>query len=185
MCSRSNKKQPFTLKMAMPEGDLCKQQQHSHALPIFFNPSSDFGSFTGGGGCSGGLFLEPTIPDSFVRFIPPRIPLTATASSEPKTHRRRRRVPVGLFLSVSLPNAKLDTEPKPYVLQNGDHVPDKEATLDGVVSHKKVRVKERNAVNNTTKHLWAGAIAAMVSRYVLLLSQFCIIRRIIRIVFLI
>jgi solute carrier family 25 phosphate transporter 23/24/25/41 len=147
--------------MAMLEpNNICNQHQHySHSLPIFFNPSFDFGT--------GGLFLEPTIPDSFVRFISCRIP--PTASSESNLHRRqRRRVPsVGCFLSVSLPsNTNLPVDPKPYVLQDGEHVSDKETALDGVVLHTKVRARERGAVN-TTKHLWAGAISAMVSRYIL------------------
>jgi solute carrier family 25 phosphate transporter 23/24/25/41 len=69
-------------------------------------------------------------------------------------------------LSVSLPsNTNLPVDPKPYVLQDGEHVSDKETALDGVVLHTKVRARERGAVN-TTKHLWAGAISAMVSRYV-------------------
>jgi solute carrier family 25 phosphate transporter 23/24/25/41 len=139
--------------MAMLEpSNICNQHQHySHSLPIFFKPSFDFGT--------GGLFLEPTIPDSFVRFISCRIP--PTASSESNLHRRqRRRVPsVGCFLSVSLPsNTNL-----PVV---GEHVSDKETAPDGVVLHTKVRARERGAVN-TTKHLWAGAISAMVSRYIL------------------
>jgi solute carrier family 25 phosphate transporter 23/24/25/41 len=137
--------------MAMLEPNNICNQHYSHSLPIFFNPSFDFGT--------GGLFLEPTIPDSFVRFISCRIP--PTASSESNLHRRqRRRVPsVGCFLSVSLPsNTNL-----PVV---GEHVSDKETAPDGVVLHTKVRARERGAVN-TTKHLWAGAISAMVSRYIL------------------
>ncbi|KAJ1406858.1 Mitochondrial carrier protein [Sesbania bispinosa] len=144
------------MAMSLPARDLC-QQQHSNSLPIFFSPNSDFGSFTAG---VGGLFLDPTISDSLVRFISSRIP----ASFEPNPHRPRRRVPGGCFLSVSLPSTtKLGAEPKSYVLQNGDHVPDKDTTSDGVVQQKRVRVRRGNAVN-TTKHLWAGAIAAMVSR---------------------
>ncbi|TKY74369.1 mitochondrial adenine nucleotide transporter BTL3 [Spatholobus suberectus] len=137
--------------MAMRAGDLC-QQQNSHSPPIFFNPISDFGSFTGG------LFLDPKIPDSFVRSI--SLKIHATASSESNLRRQRRRVPAGCFLSVTLPNAKLVTEPK---LRNGEHVSDQETTSNGVVQQRKVRVRGGYAVN-TTKHLWAGAIAAMVSR---------------------
>ncbi|XP_045803412.1 probable mitochondrial adenine nucleotide transporter BTL3 [Trifolium pratense] len=131
--------------------NICNTENYT--FPIFFNPSFDFGT--------GGLFLEPSIPDSFIRFISLRI--SATASSESNLHRRqRRRLPC--FLSVSLPsNTNLPVDPKPYVLQDGDHVSEKETPLDGVVLHKKVRARERGAVN-TTKHLWAGAISAMVSR---------------------
>ncbi|KAK7351185.1 hypothetical protein VNO77_10442 [Canavalia gladiata] len=137
--------------MAIPAGNLC-QQQNPHSLPIFFNPTSDF---------TGGLFLDPYFPDSFVRLISFRIP--ATASSESIPRRQRRRVPAACFLSVTLPSAKFVTQPKASVLQNGDHVSDQEITSDGVVQQRKVRVRGGNAVN-TTKHLWAGAIAAMVSR---------------------
>ncbi|XP_027336494.1 probable mitochondrial adenine nucleotide transporter BTL3 [Abrus precatorius] len=136
--------------MAMPGRDLCHKQD-SHSPLIFFNPTSDFGSF------SGGLFLDPKIPDSFVRLISLQIP--PTAFSDSNLHRRRRRVLPGCFLSVSLPSAKLVAEPKAHVLQNGDHVSDS----DGLVQQRKVRVRGGNALN-TTKHLWAGAIAAMVSR---------------------
>ncbi|KAL5076560.1 hypothetical protein RYX36_015544 [Vicia faba] len=141
--------------MSMLETQIHNQQ----SLPIFFNPSSDFGA--------GGLFLEPSIPDSFVRFISLRLP--AVASSEPILHRRQRKrgPPVGCFLSVSLPSSTttLPVDPKPYVLQNGEHVSHKETTAaDGVVLPKKVRARERGAINNTTKHLWSGAISAMVSR---------------------
>ncbi|XP_061345933.1 probable mitochondrial adenine nucleotide transporter BTL3 [Gastrolobium bilobum] len=138
--------------MGMPAGELCRQQ-YSYSPPppppIFSNLSSDSGSFTG---ASGGLFLEPEIPDCIVRYFSLRI-LATTASSESN----RRRVPGGCFMSVSLPSAKLVAEPQ---LDGGDH---KETTSDGVVRPPKVRVRGGNAVN-TTKHLWAGAIAAMVSR---------------------
>lgn len=139
------------LRMAMQAGDLC-QQRNSHSSPIFFNPISDFGSFTGG------LFLDPKIPDSFVRSI--SLKIHATASSDSNLRRHRSRVPAGIFLSLSLPTAKLVAEPN---LQSGEHVSDKETTSNGVVQQRKVRVRGGNAVN-TTKHLWAGAIAAMVSR---------------------
>ncbi|XP_058787713.1 probable mitochondrial adenine nucleotide transporter BTL3 [Vicia villosa] len=145
--------------MALLETQISNPQHHSHSLPIFFNPSSEF--------VTGGLFLEPSIPDSFARFISLRLP--AVASSEPILHRRhRKRVPaVRCFLSVSLPSSStaLPVDPKPYVLQNGEHVSDKETTTaDGDVLPKKVRARERGAINNTTKHLWSGAISAMVSR---------------------
>jgi len=150
----------------MLESNICNhQQQHSHSLPIFFNTNSNPGA--------GGLFLEPTIPDSFVRFISLRIP--STSSSESNLHRRQRRrfPPVGCFLSVSLPNStNLPADSKPFVLQNGEDVSDKETVSNGVVLDKKVRARERGAVNNTTKHLWSGAISAMVSRYIYLI-RYC------------
>ncbi|BAT78519.1 adenine nucleotide transporter BTL3 Adenine nucleotide transporter BT1-like protein [Vigna angularis] len=137
--------------MTMQAGDLC-QQQNTHSPLTFFSSISDFASFTGG------LFLDPKVPDSFLRSVSFKI--HAAASSQSNTHRQRRRVPVGCFLSVSLPTAKLVTEPN---LPNGEHVSNQDTTSNGVVQQRKVKVRGGNAVN-TTKHLWAGAIAAMVSR---------------------
>jgi len=137
----------------MQAGDLC-QQQNPHSPLTFFNSVSDFGSFTGG------LFLDPKIPDSFLRSVSFKI--HAAASSESNPRRQRRSFPAGCFLSVSLPTAKLVTEPK---LTNGEHVPHQDTTSNGVVQQRKIKARGGNAVN-TTKHLWAGAIAAMVSRYI-------------------
>ncbi|KAL2339915.1 hypothetical protein Fmac_007855 [Flemingia macrophylla] len=126
--------------MAMQEaGDPC-HQRNSH-----FPPISDF---------TGGLFLDPQIPDSFVRSVSSKVHTTANL------RRQRPKVPAAFFLSVTLPAAKLVAEPN---LRNGEHVSDKEIASDGVLQQTKVRVRGGNAVN-TTKHLWAGAIAAMVSR---------------------
>ncbi|KAK7353068.1 hypothetical protein VNO80_18503 [Phaseolus coccineus] len=137
--------------MTMQEGDLC-QQQSTHSPLTFFNSISDYGSFTGG------LFLEPKISDSFLRSV--SLKIHAATSSESNPRRQRRRFPAGCFLSVSLPTAKLVPEPK---LPNGEHVSHQGTTSNGVVQQRKVKVRGGNAVN-TTKHLWAGAIAAMVSR---------------------
>ncbi|XP_019414509.1 PREDICTED: probable mitochondrial adenine nucleotide transporter BTL3 [Lupinus angustifolius] len=115
----------------------CQNQQHS--LPIFFNLSSDFGSLIG----TSGLFLEPQVPDSCVRL------LRVYPESNPQ-----RRVRNGLFLSVSLPSEEgkfVVPGHKLYVVEQQRKV------------HKVNRVRGGNAVN-ITKHLWAGAIAAMVSR---------------------
>lgn len=129
------------------------------------------------------MFLEPTIPSSFTRLISSRIPPTTSSCSVSSAFyphqqvvlgncRRPRRVPAavsGWFLSVSLRGDTFVGDPKIYAVQNGDENSEN-ATLDDantVVeqgnSHK-IRVRGGNAMN-TTKHLWAGAIAAMVSRY--------------------
>ncbi|XP_019438533.1 PREDICTED: probable mitochondrial adenine nucleotide transporter BTL3 [Lupinus angustifolius] len=117
-----------------------QQQNQQHSPPIFFNPSSDFGSLI-----SGGLFLEPTVPDSFVRL------LRNYPESNPQ---RRTRSSGGVFLSVSLPNeeGKRFPEHKSYIVEKQQRK-----------VHNVKRVRGGSAVN-TTKHLWAGAIAAMVSR---------------------
>ncbi|CAL0327372.1 unnamed protein product [Lupinus luteus] len=124
------------------QGNICHyQHQHQqHPPPIFFNPSSDFGSLI-----SGGLFLEPTVPDSFLRL------LRIYPESNPQ---RRARSTGALFLSVSLPNeeGKRFPEHKSYVVEKQQRK-----------VHNVKRVRGGSAVN-TTKHLWAGAIAAMVSR---------------------
>ncbi|KAF1865590.1 hypothetical protein Lal_00004966 [Lupinus albus] len=125
------------------QGDIIHYQHHKqqHSPPIFFNSSSDFGS-----SISGGLFLEPTVPDSFIRL------LRIYPESNPQ---RRVRSSGALFLSVTLPNeeGKRFPEHKSYIVQKQQR---KVHTVNN-------RVRGGSAVN-TTKHLWAGAIAAMVSR---------------------
>ncbi|MED6204102.1 hypothetical protein PIB30_005828 [Stylosanthes scabra] len=124
--------------------------QHLTPHQNFFNFPSDFASLTGG------LFLEPATPDSFLRLLP-AASIPAELNPPPPRRTRKAAVAATCFLSVSLPSAKL-------VVPDDDNGSDKE---DGVVVevHRKVRTaRGGNAVNNTTKHLWAGAIAAMVSR---------------------
>lgn len=57
-------------------------------------------------------------------------------------------------------NDGLVTEPKECLLQNGQKT---KSNGEVAVAKRNVRVTRHGAVN-TTKHLWAGAIAAMVSR---------------------
>lgn len=90
----------------------------------------------------------------------------------------------GVFLSISLRNDGVVQEPKVCLVQNGDSksageeeedeeeevVEADNAVMEGR-EKRKIRVRARGVIAmNTTKHLWAGAIAAMVSRSVLLLS---------------
>ncbi|KAK7358984.1 hypothetical protein VNO77_00927 [Canavalia gladiata] len=106
----------------------------------------------------GGLFLHAeTLPSSFISLIP-----SSSSSSNPGTvscSSRGQRIRVslaqerggGAFLSLSLSGAV-----QRYVRESGE-------------THKKVEEKENVGVSgsaaiNTTKHLWAGAVAAMVSR---------------------
>ncbi|KAI4337698.1 hypothetical protein L6164_016082 [Bauhinia variegata] len=132
-------------------------------------------SFTGGG-----LFLEPGIPDSFASLISSRISNNTTPGSvysafcpqHSVVFRRRRRVLAsagGWFLSVSLRSGKYVGEQKVFLEQNGDAGPKKATTRDGgntvIEQGNKQKVNIRGgAAMNTTKHLWAGAVAAMVSR---------------------
>ncbi|XP_057729950.1 probable mitochondrial adenine nucleotide transporter BTL3 [Arachis stenosperma] len=138
--------------MPLPQ-DLTPHQQ-SHR---FLNFPSDFSSLTAPP--PGGLFLEPATPDSFLRLLP-AASIRAELNPSPPRRRLKAAVAASCFLSVSLPSAKL-------VVPNGDNGSDKETSSEeGVVEvqHKVRTVRGGNAVNNTTKHLWAGAVAAMVSR---------------------
>ncbi|KAJ7959009.1 Mitochondrial carrier protein [Quillaja saponaria] len=165
----------------MPAVELCRSNLHSQdysCSPILFNLNLDFNSFV-----VGGLFLETSIPDSFARLISSRNSKIITSSSIATTFnclkpvvsgvfRRERRVHDAAgsgFLSVSLRDSECVGETKVYLVQNGDEGSDKGVACEGgnVVSKQerkqKVRLRGGRAMN-TTKHLWAGAIAAMVSR---------------------
>lgn len=152
-------------------------QEHP-SLPILFNLNSDFSL-----SIKGGLFLDPRISESFSRLISSRIPANNAAGpvnssscvQKPilfRVFRRRRRAPAavgGWFLSVSLNGGKLAGEAKVYAEQNGDKSSEK-TTMSNIGNtvveqgkKQKLRVQGGRAMN-TTKHLWAGAIAAMVSR---------------------
>ncbi|KAK4860476.1 hypothetical protein QYF36_024503 [Acer negundo] len=120
---------------------------------------------------NGGLFLEPTVSSSFLHFISSKASSiniscsVSSSSSKPEFLGISKRVKSGLFLSVSLRN-----DGKVCLEQIEDKIP-QEATkieadnvvIETIVKKSKVRVHGRGAMN-TTKHLWAGAIAAMVSR---------------------
>ena len=70
----------------------------------------------------------------------------------------------GRFLSVSLRSDGIVPETKRCLVQNGNGCESSEAAAVEERTYKeKIRVPKGAAVN-TTKHLWAGAIAAMVSR---------------------
>ncbi|KAJ7965711.1 Mitochondrial carrier protein [Quillaja saponaria] len=162
--------------------ELCCSNLNSHehsCSPILFNSNLDFSSFVGGG-----LFLEPSIPDSFARLIPSRNSSIITSDSISSTCCRQKPAPVsgvfrrgrrvhasvgGGFLSVSLRDSGFVGERKTYLVENGDEGSDKGATCEGgnadskQVKKQKVRVRGGRAMN-TSKHLWAGAVAAMVSR---------------------
>ncbi|KAL9357384.1 hypothetical protein POPTR_005G165200v4 [Populus trichocarpa] len=133
----------------------------------------------------GGIFLEPTVYSSTVNFISHKC--SSITISNPisfykhanfgglKRGRRSRGinevVVSGVFLSVSLRNDGLLQESKVCLVQNEDskslEEEDKVAEGGNIVLESKEnrKVKARGGfAMNTTKHLWAGAIAAMVSR---------------------
>lgn len=104
----------------------------------------------------GGLFLDHAVPSSFLTSIPSK-PSSISLSLKPAPINRRNKindnhvVVSGVFLSVSLGNNGL------VQVRNGD--------ADCVLEKKeRPKVRLRGGAVNTTKHLWAGAIAAMVSR---------------------
>ncbi|XP_030528498.1 probable mitochondrial adenine nucleotide transporter BTL3 isoform X2 [Rhodamnia argentea] len=113
---------------------------------------------------NGGLFLDPTLPSSFLHLIPLNSNCSIMACQ------REKRVYRPGFLSVSLRGGDGIVEEPSVALsrKNGDQSSGpKERT--SVVSterkRRKVTVRGRGiGAVNTTKHLWAGAIAAMVSR---------------------
>ncbi|KAB2617110.1 mitochondrial adenine nucleotide transporter BTL2 [Pyrus ussuriensis x Pyrus communis] len=117
---------------------------------------------------TGGLFLEPTIPNSLLNSVvsfKKNSPSSAVVSGAGSScWCRPRAVAGGGFLSVSLNSDGVVRESKGCLVQNGDE--SSEETAPAVVTERKrekVGVRSRRAMN-TTNHLWAGAIAAMVSR---------------------
>lgn len=133
----------------------------------------------------GGIFLEPTVYSSSVNFISHKC--SSITISNPisfykhanfgglKRGRRSRDfnevVVSGVFLSVSLRNDGLLQESKVCLVQNEDSksLEEEDKVEEGgnivLESKENRKVKARGGfAMNTTKHLWAGAIAAMVSR---------------------
>ncbi|XP_002513918.2 probable mitochondrial adenine nucleotide transporter BTL2 [Ricinus communis] len=127
----------------------------------------------------GGIFLDPTISSSFVNLISSTTSSIKTTSlvsttkhaiftgfrREKNNNINNKAAITGLFLSVSLSNdgPELVQETKECLVQNKDAKSENDAALKGR-RKRKVLVRGRRAAMNTTKHLWAGAIAAMVSR---------------------
>jgi len=145
----------------------------------------------------GGLFLDSTVPVSFVSLISSRSSSSGFLSSissysslisrKPDVFgvlRREKRVSGAVgdgFLSVSLSvkgNDGFVQESNGFLGRNGEK---SAVEAVGFVEDKEQRVRSRGTgAMNTTKHLWAGAIAAMVSRfvfyfYLFLFCSFCIL----------
>ncbi|XP_024020440.1 probable mitochondrial adenine nucleotide transporter BTL2 [Morus notabilis] len=125
----------------------------------FFSSSSSFS-------INGGLILEPAVSNnSFLRWVSPAAEQSfgkgsSVSSSSNLCRFKAVGVGGGRFLSVSLTSDGIVRETKRCLVQNGYE--------DAVVEERKkknqkIRVRKGAAVN-TTKHLWAGAIAAIVSR---------------------
>ncbi|KAJ8541385.1 hypothetical protein K7X08_002201 [Anisodus acutangulus] len=123
---------------------------------------------------TGGLFLDPLIPSSIttnvlkISSIDDSSEIHSPICRRRPIFRREKSVRVGLgakFLCLSL-SAKKNTNSSECLLSNGDEsskVEPSDGNGDG--RKRNIGVRGRGAVN-TTKHLWAGAVAAMVSRTV-------------------
>lgn len=128
-------------------------------------------------GVGGGLFLEPSVPASFISSISAGGASSAAlpklcASVSARGGKARNPVVFGFFrqekgscngfLSVSLSikgSEGLVRESEGLLSQNG------EKTLEEEEEKEKGRFRGAGAgAMNTTKHLWSGAVAAMVSR---------------------
>ena len=140
---------------------------------------------------TGGLFIDPaySVPASFVSFILSKTRLDySNPGSVSCTHRSRRKtvrfegLRGGGFLSVSLSIKRSEEEngeegyvgeSRQVLGQNGNGNGSSEVEAAAVYEErenetvKSVREKGSGALN-MTKHLWAGAVAAMVSRFVYL-----------------
>ncbi|XP_062026264.1 probable mitochondrial adenine nucleotide transporter BTL3 [Rosa rugosa] len=115
---------------------------------------------------TGGLFLEPTVPNSLLNSVSFRKTSNAVVSGSGYACRLRLAGGGGGgFLSVSLRSDGVVRESKGGCLvQNGEEGSE-EAAVVVVQEEKREKVGiRRGRAMNTTKHLWAGAIAAMVSR---------------------
>ncbi|XP_068315778.1 probable mitochondrial adenine nucleotide transporter BTL3 [Pyrus communis] len=137
----------------------------------------------------GGLFLHPsnTIPPSFVSLISHRTRLRSGSGSACCLRRHchktlrfeglRRGGGGGLLLSVSLSikGSERDGGEERYVResgqvlgQNGDKSfsssEEEEAAIVAVFEGEGETARKGSGAMNTTKHLWSGAVAAMVSR---------------------
>ncbi|XP_055836090.1 probable mitochondrial adenine nucleotide transporter BTL3 [Solanum dulcamara] len=128
---------------------------------------------------SGGLFLDPLIPSSITtNFLKissiddsSELHFPISRRSRPIFRREKKSVRAGFggkFLCLSL-SVKKSTgvvgNSSECLLSNGDESLKVEETSNGDERKRNIGLRGRGAVN-TSKHLWAGAVAAMVSRTV-------------------
>ncbi|CAJ1938109.1 unnamed protein product [Sphenostylis stenocarpa] len=119
----------------------------------------------------GGLFLHThTLPSSFTSFLPPSSTFSGPVALSSFCGKRSLRVEGGIgggaFLSLSLSLNGTGADQR-YGRESGEILGRHHKKVeddDGVCEGKeKVEINGSGAVN-MTKHLWAGAVAAMVSR---------------------
>lgn len=109
---------------------------------------------------NGGLFLESgSVPSSIASFVSLQItsaPIGPISCSLKRRRSRRRQGGVG-FLSVTL-SVKDGSSGQGFVVENENEIEEK------LLVDEEIKVQKQGGALNTTKHLWAGAVAAMVSR---------------------
>lgn len=119
--------------------------------------------------CSGGLFLDPsTLPSSVINTISGEF---RCYSCRPYSRRKRAGF-LSLSLSIKGKDEVITNSAQCAAVSGGTE--STEAVLRAE-KRVKVRLRGRGAVN-TTKHLWAGAVAAMVSRCFFFVSVFYLFR---------
>ncbi|KAL0322907.1 UNVERIFIED_CONTAM: putative mitochondrial adenine nucleotide transporter BTL3 [Sesamum angustifolium] len=127
--------------------------ENSHPVLPDYPKNSNF--------CFGGLFLDAsTVPSSIINAISGEV----CGHGRPVCWRRKRGDFLCLSLSVKGKDGVINNSTECVVASGGNE--SKEAVGGAAVKagkRVKVRLRGRGAVN-TTKHLWAGAVAAMVSR---------------------
>ncbi|KAK9110692.1 hypothetical protein Sjap_018752 [Stephania japonica] len=132
--------------------------------------SSDFG----GVGGRGGLFLEPTVPGSFAKLISIGGCSRVCWKSVVVVGLGRKDGFLSMSLSIKGGNGNGFVQESSGVVlgengengENGEKCSSLSAEKTGfaVCDEKREVGVKRNGAMNTTKHLWAGAVAAMVSR---------------------
>lgn len=173
--------------MPRPELHSCSSHFQEPSHPHTFSCRSTNLSFF----VSGGLFLDPALQSSFVNSIWPKNSSTQDSGSgsgsgsasfchqEPAFFgvlrwRKNPRIAHCGFLSVSLRGDSFVREQKVHV--DGYENCKKAGKCEGAIAtlendkREKHTIRKRGAMN-TTKHLWSGAIAAMVSRCVFACSS--------------
>ncbi|XP_015890636.1 probable mitochondrial adenine nucleotide transporter BTL3 [Ziziphus jujuba] len=128
----------------------------------------------------GGLFLDPTtsVPPSLVSFFSSKTPLHPGSDLVFCSSRTRWRV-VGFeglkvgggFLSVSLSTKRGkgvgDDDEEGFVGESGEiqwQNGKEQGETEMVQQRQKARLRKNSGAVNTSKHLWAGAVSAIVSR---------------------
>ncbi|XP_016473888.1 putative mitochondrial adenine nucleotide transporter BTL3 [Nicotiana tabacum] len=133
---------------------------------------------------TGGLFLDPIIPSSITTTTTNFLNVSSIDDSNELHSPIRRRKPIfrreksvgagfgGKFLCLSLSVKKntcvVGNSSECLLSNNGDESSKVEEPSDGSGGGRKrnIGLRGRRGAVNTTKHLWAGAVAAMISRTV-------------------